>query len=93
MRKFKKDFTFKGHKISEWLKIMAIELKHCRYIVYVPLDVVVREILPFRTYPIEEMVEGLLIESIINDGWKEKDKEKFISLLKDFLKENFNMEV
>jgi hypothetical protein len=85
----KRNYVFKGYRLSQWVKILAMNFKENRFMRYLPLNVIVEEVLPLRTYPLEKLVDNYLISELINDCWTNEDKEMFLVLLKDFLRTNF----
>jgi hypothetical protein len=86
------NYKFKGYRISQWLKILAINYRNNRYMAYVPLKVIVYEVIP-KYPPFEKFVRENLIETFINEGWTEQEKKNLIYFLRQFIKKNFNVEV
>jgi len=87
------NYKFKGRKISQWLKILAMNSKNNRFMVYVPLKVIVHEIIPKCPSLFEDFVRENLVEVFINEGWTEQEKRNLIYFLRQFIKKNFNVEV
>ena len=87
------NYVFKEYRLSQWLKILAMNFKENRFMRFLPLSIIVNEVLPLRTYSFSKLINNYLISELINEGWTEEDKEKFLALLKEFLKTNFNVEV
>jgi hypothetical protein len=87
------NYKFKGKRISQWLKLAVANYKNTRFMVYVPLKTIVREIIPNPdTKFFEEFITENLIETFINEGWSREDKQTLIYFLREFIKRNFNNE-
>jgi hypothetical protein len=85
-----KVIRFKGYSMEDWVKILAIRLYNNRFMRYVPVEVLIKEALP--SYEILERLildKDLMIDEIINDGWKKEDLQRFLEKLKAFL-DNYN---
>jgi hypothetical protein len=91
--RLKGNYAFKGYRLSQWVKILAINFKENRFMRFIPLKVIINDILPLRTYPLNRLIDRYLIGELINNDWTKEDKEKFLIMLRDFLKTNFNKEV
>jgi hypothetical protein len=89
--KLRKNYKFKNYRISQWIKILTMNFKENRFMCYLPLSIIINEVLPLRTYPLEKLIHNYLISELINDNWTKEDKEKFLTMLKEFLKINFNL--
>ncbi len=87
------NYKFKGRRISQWLKLIAMNHKNSRYMAYVPLKVIVYEVIPKYPSLFEYFVRENLVEVFINEGWTEQEKKNLIYLLRQFIKKNFDMEV
>ncbi len=86
------NYKFKGRRISQWLKLIAMNHKNSRYMAYVPLKVIVYEVIP-NYPPFEEFVKECLIEVFINEGWSRQEQKNLIYFLRQFIKKNFGVEV
>jgi hypothetical protein len=86
------NYKFKGKRISQWLKLAIMNYKNNSYLRYLPLKVLVHELIP--KYPsFKEFIEESLVEYFINESWDDRDKQTLIYFLKEFIKRNFNKEV